>query len=244
MSIINPALHRFPREAGVLGRLVLALGELEYMLIFLATQALKDDFHFLKAMYRLRSTSSRIQATDVFLRTTFKAYGLETEYSTMLGSLRHCLAIRNQYSHCNWGDDLNEGLFFADLEESAEAAAGFVHHWNHIDIALLELQEAYFVYAQGWLYWLEEELKIKRGELRENFFPKPQTLTQPPLHNPRSQHVPPWLVENLKAQHLKRALESEGRATPRERPPSVLKLTENEWLSKYRSEGRSPEEAE
>ncbi len=38
--------------------------------------------------------------------------------------------------------------------------------------------------------------------------------------------------------HLKRAQESESRDQPRERPPSILKLTEEDWLAKYRKEGR------
>jgi hypothetical protein len=241
MSIINPALHRFPKEAAVLGRIVLALGELEYLLIFSATEALKGEFYFLKAMYRLRSTNSRIQATDVFLRTTYKAYGFVDEYSTMLRALKHCLSIRNQYSHCSWADDHKGGLFFADLEESAGAAAGFVHSWNHIDLALLEQQEAYFVYTQAWLYWLNDQLQLKRVEKPHGLFPKPPELSPPPLHNPRSQHIPPWINEDLKARHLRRALESEARDSPRERPPSILKLTEQEWLAKYRKEGRSPD---
>jgi hypothetical protein len=241
---INPALHRFPNEAAVLGRIVLAFGELEYMLIHCASQALKDDFHFLKAMYRLRSTTSRIQATDVFLRTTYRSYGIEREYSTMLSALKHCQSIRNQYSHCNWGDDHEAGLFFADLEESAEAAVGFVHHWNHVDLPILEAQEEYFVYTQSWLYWLEYELRVKREEISDNLFPKPPAQDRPLLHNPRSQHIPPWLTEDLKAQHLARALESEQSAPQSERPPSVLRLTREEWAAKDAKDAREASKLE
>lgn len=241
---INPALHRFPREAAVLGRIVLAFGELEYMLIFCVSHALKDDFHFTKATYRLRSTSSRIQVADVFLRTTYRAYGVETEYSTMLGALKHCQSIRNQYSHCNWGDHHEAGLFFADLKESADAAAGFIHHWNHIDLNLVEAQEDYFIYTQSWLYWLEHELRVRREEISINPFPKPPEQERPPLHNPRSQHIPLWLPEGLQAQHLARALESEARAPQPERPPSVLRLTREERAAKDAKDAREASKPE
>jgi hypothetical protein len=84
------------------------------------------------------------------MRPSFKEADLEGEYGHMYGALKYCHTIRNQFAHCNWADEFNGGLFFADLEESAKTAEGWVQHWHHVDVPLLEAQESFFVYTQSW----------------------------------------------------------------------------------------------
>jgi hypothetical protein len=54
------------------------------------------------------------------------------------------------------------------------------------------------------------------------------------------QHIPRWLNKDQKAQHMTRAQEAEraGAAQPTTRPPSVLRLTEEEWAAKRAKEAR------
>jgi hypothetical protein len=153
MCRINPAFHRHPDEAAIIGRLVVAFGELEYITVTIAGRAMSHREAVYRALYRLRSTSSRIEAADALMRPTFIANDLDGEYGHMIGAVRYCLRIRNQYSHCNWTD--NGGLFFTNLEDSSAPATGFEHRWYHVDVPVLEAQEAYFVYAQSWLYHME-----------------------------------------------------------------------------------------
>lgn len=207
-----PSFHRFRREAAIIGRLVIGFGELEYKLAICATKAIagrnwsKDD-SVLRAVFRLRATSGRIDVADALMRPFCRAADLERECKEMLLALRYCLRIRNQFAHANWADDHKQGLFFCDLEKSANSDLDFVHFWHHVDLSLLEEHEAYFSYTQAWLYFLEHELEVRAGFLPSHDFPKPQAVKQPRLHNPPEQHVPPWLVSSLKARYLRHARE-------------------------------------
>jgi hypothetical protein len=96
-----PAFHHRPNEAVIIGRLLVNFGELEYKMVTLAGRANGDLYTILKALYRLRATAARIEAADAFARPAYSAVGINGEYGTMLGALRYCLSIRNQFSHCN-----------------------------------------------------------------------------------------------------------------------------------------------
>jgi hypothetical protein len=111
--LINPAFHRHPEEATIVGRLLAAFGELEYMTAALAAKANGAFYPVLKSLYRLRVTSSRIDAADALMRPEFAKLGIDGEYGQMIGALRFALRIRNQYAHCNWADDLKAGYFSA-----------------------------------------------------------------------------------------------------------------------------------
>jgi hypothetical protein len=126
--------------------------------------------------------------------------------------VRHCLVIRNQFAHCNWGDDPNgSDLFFADVQASASSDSGeLCHSWRHVNIELLNAQEAYFSNTLEWFDYLDHEMRTLQGRLDRNHWPMPPVLPRPPLHNPPEEHVPPWLSEAGKALHLARALASKG----------------------------------
>ena len=122
---INPALHRYPAEASLIGRIVVAFGELEYIVAICAGWAIKDRDRALRALYRLRATSARIDVADAFIRPTFDGTAFEPDYRAAIAAIRYCLKICNQYAHCNWSDAPDHGLFFTDLQESADAEKGF-----------------------------------------------------------------------------------------------------------------------
>jgi hypothetical protein len=107
---INPALHRFPEEAAIIGRIVVAFGELEYMVAVCAGKALGNLDLILKTLYRLKSTSARIDAADTLMRPSYADAGLDAEQKLMISFVKHSLGIRNQYAHCNWGDHDAAGL--------------------------------------------------------------------------------------------------------------------------------------
>jgi hypothetical protein len=216
---INPAFHRHKDEAAIIGRIVVAFGELEYLMVNIAARAaggseLPNRYPFFKALYRLRTTSSRIDAADALMRPSFLACKYEGQYGQAFGALKYCLRIRNQYAHCNWADDGEDtnGLYFADLEESAQATIGWEHHWYHVDVPILETQEAYFVYTQTWLYNLESVIAEATGRPIYPATPAPLIESRPLLHNPASAHVPHWISAEEKEKHLKRAQEAESRA--------------------------------
>jgi hypothetical protein len=216
---INPAFHRHPIEAAIVGRLLSAFGELEFLFIEHARRATASDrSSFLRAMYRLRATSACIRAADAFIRPVCDRFQLGNEYYTIKKAVDYCLKLRNQFSHCNWVDDpnvVNSGILFIDLEEAFEDFQDDELHWKPIDRTILTIQEEFFVYTLESLRWLNRELMTRHGILSENNWPKPPVLEPPPLHTRLSQHIPPWLNEDQKALYLERARAAErGDPTP------------------------------
>lgn len=208
-------MHRRRTEAAIVGRILVAFSELEYMIVNAAGKAINNKEAIQRALYRMRTTSTRIDAVDAMMAPVCSAANLTTEYRLMMAAVKWCLRVRNQYAHCNWADDqspVRAGLFFTDLQASAEAESGFDHNWKHVSPTLLRRQEAYFVYAQDWLYYVDEELALRVGKLRSHPWPKPSEQAPPPLHNPASRHVPPWLSEDQKARHSAYAVAAESSA--------------------------------
>lgn len=230
---INPAFDRHPAEAALIGRILSSFGELEIMLCRNAGRALQSAVTVMRTLYRIRMTSTRIDVADGLMKPTFAAYGLTDDYDLALGMLRHCLKIRNQYAHCNWADSLSSGLFFADLEDSAKTEK-FEYTFKHVSGPLLNEQLEYFAVTLEWLQFLDREISVKLEHIPSHVWPRPPILAQPSLHNPLSEHIPPWLSEAEKALHLARAQASQGgRPTP---------TPGQQALDKARSEKRAQQE--
>jgi hypothetical protein len=163
-------------------------------------------------------TSARLEAADGLARAEFAALGLLDEYAEYAGMVTRCLAIRNRYGHCNWGDDGAAGLFLTDMQDAVAAHEGFHfdRSWRHVDCDLLEWQYAYFSFTMDWNRFLEEQLQIKRGVTGlAPILPMPPRSIPPPAHNAPEKHTPPWLPEDRRAEYEEhtRAI-AEGRPAP------------------------------
>jgi hypothetical protein len=212
---INPAFDRFPNEAQLIGKLLAGFGEIEFSVCRNAGHAARNVVDIIKALYRLRATSSRIDAADALARGQFHAANLGMQDQTAQTMVGICLRIRNQFAHCLWADHLEtpaSGLFFTDLQAAADALEGFEYAWRHIDALLLAEHEAYFALTMEWLTFLDVELAIRRKELSHRGWPKPPEQEPPPFHIPLEMHVPPWLTEDQKVLHVARALAARGGA--------------------------------
>jgi hypothetical protein len=236
---INPAFHRFPDEAAIVGRLLAAFGELEFNVLANAGRAINLQNSLLRSMYRLRTTSTRLDASDALIRPVCDQFKMKNEYELSFNSVKYCLKIRNQFSHCYWGDDLVGGLFFIDLEEAFKDAEDNELHWRHVDTDLLAMQEAYFVYTLESLRYVNHELAARRG-FRQNSSPRPPKLEKPPLHNPPSEHIPPWLNEEQQALYLARAAAArDGAPTPTPKQQALDKAREAKRAQKQADRKRS-----
>lgn len=213
---INPAFHRFPAEAAIIGRLLTAFGELEISVCYNASKATEIlSESVLIALYRLRNTASRIEVADALMRPTYERNGVAAAYEDAMSRVRHCLRLRNQFAHCNWADHEMGGLFFADLQASAKTP-DFWLRWKHIDLPLLRLHETYFEMALEALRFADHEIQVKFGRLRSHVWPKPPALAPPPLHNPEAQHIPPWIGPDAQAHYSARIQEAEqGTMSPK-----------------------------
>ena len=100
--------------------------------------------------------------------------------------MRHCLNIRNQFAHWVWWDDYSGRLAFANLEQLAQwkrkvPDLGRLKAF-HVDLALLERHEAYFVYADRLLGWVNYEGRAKTGDITHgNPLQKPKWVRPPAL---------------------------------------------------------------
>jgi hypothetical protein len=115
--ILGPFL-KFPEEAAIIGRLSAGHTMLELDLMN-CVQVVRDDLDaILKAMFRVRGETARIDIADALGRHFYDDRGLGTEFAMAIGAVRHCLKIRNQYAHCIWYDDYSGKLAFSNIEES------------------------------------------------------------------------------------------------------------------------------
>jgi hypothetical protein len=183
-----PAFNKFPGEAEIIGRLLAGYTNLEVGLMN-CVQVVRVDFDtVLKAMFRARGETARIDIADAFGRHYYEDLQLGTQFAMAISVVRYCLRIRNQYAHCVWWDDNSGKLAFANLEDVAKGNAFLTDLASlptyHVDVPLLSEQEAYFVYADRLLSWVNYEGRVRAGTLRSNAIPKPRQLAQPRLHLP------------------------------------------------------------
>jgi hypothetical protein len=179
-----PLFDSFPNEAALIGHLVAGYGGLEIDLLLCVLEA-KRDIDSVKAMFKTRGETQRLDIADALGRPSFKKFALETEFGMAVGAIRYCLKIRNQYAHSNFWEEKNGKLSFGSLEDIAKSHnpldIGSIT-LSSIDEALLREQLAYFEYAEAWLHFLNEEVQVIRKKRKAKPLSRPKALTPPLLH--------------------------------------------------------------
>jgi hypothetical protein len=165
--LIVPQFHDFPEEAAILGQLLAGYGSLEYALSLCVGMARNDLDMVIKAMFRPRGETQRIQVADALGRAPYRKADLENEFSEAIAGMRFCLKIRNQYAHCQWHTPLEKPLCFIDMQEIAEPnkiIADFNRlTFHYIDATLLAEQEMFFVYVGDCFQFLNWEGRKRAG---------------------------------------------------------------------------------
>ena len=89
------------------------------------------------------------------------------------------------YAHCNWYDDRSGQLAFVNVEELAKEKRPVrdlrslkVHH---VDVALLQEIERFFVHTDALLAYANYESRLKRGKIKHRVFAKPTLMAYPSL---------------------------------------------------------------
>jgi hypothetical protein len=183
--ILSPFL-KFADEAAIIGRLSAGYTTLEVGLMN-CVQVVRDDFDaVLKAMFRVRSETGRIDVADALGRHFYDDRLLRTEFEMAIGAVRHCLKIRNQYAHCVWYDDRSPNLAFVNIEDIARINDRLKDLGSlpvkHVDVPLLQAQEEYFVYTDELLTWTNLEGRLRVNKIKTNPQTKPKQIKQPALH--------------------------------------------------------------
>lgn len=185
MTTIRAAFLKFKDEAAIIGCLLAGYSDLEIALLHCA-QVVRDDLDtVLKAMYRTRGETQRIDVADAFGRHHYHALKIGTEFEMAIGATRYCLKIRNQYAHCLWYDDNSGKLAFVNLEDIAELN-NLVSDFSglaprYVDVPVLQAQEDYFSYTENLIRWVNFEGRFLAGKLPNRIHVKPAQLAQPAL---------------------------------------------------------------
>lgn len=182
---ISKAFRDFPEEAALVGRMLAGYTDLELDLMHCVQSARSDFDTVLKAMYRARGESRRIEIADAFGRQTYRDLELGTEFEMALSAVRYCMKIRNQYAHCIWWNGNTGQPAFTDLEEIAklnirvEDLRGINVHYA--SVSHLKAQLEYYEYASDLLVWILQEANKKAGRVAVPNLSKPTELRKPPL---------------------------------------------------------------
>ena len=186
-SIMAP-FSKFSTEGDTIGRLLAGYSNIE-MSLFHAVHMATGDFNTaLKKMFGIRSESGRIRAAEKLALLEYQRLKLAADFEKALRVMRYCLKIRNQYAHWVWWDDNSGKLAFANVEDLTKYKSKVTNleklKAHHVDADLLKAQEAYFVYADDLLLWVNYEGRFTQGKLgnaKQNPVNKPEGVKRPKL---------------------------------------------------------------
>ncbi len=177
-------LEDFPKEAEIIGRLVVGYGELEFELLSVLTEVLESMTTATKVLFRGRGEEYRIQIADALMRNRFAAAKLLGPYQECIADLGYCRQIRNQYAHAHFDGMSRDHLTFVHLERAAKRNSDdLLVHRRPLTLDLLDDQETYFMFVQNCLTFLRCEyvLRTKGGDAHGLVLPT--KIQRPPLDN-------------------------------------------------------------
>jgi hypothetical protein len=187
-SILLP-FKKFAAEGETIGRLLAGYSNLEIGLMHCVQMIRGGDLDtVLKRMFSRRGETRRIDEAERLFTSYHNHYGLLGDFRKAIRVVRYCLKIRNQYAHGVWWDDFSGKLAFANIEELGVRKRR-VNDLDklkpyHVDAKLVSDQEAYFVYADEYLAWINYEGRFRAKKLRSNPLSKPKPIKRPRLRNP------------------------------------------------------------
>jgi hypothetical protein len=185
-SILAP-FQKFSAEGAAVGRLLAGYSNVEVGLLHCVMAVSGGGLDFaLKRMFRIRGETRRINEAQKLGDARSHSLRLATDYQKAIGVVRYCLKIRNQYAHWVWWDDYSGKLAFANLEQLAARKRPVNDLAKlkafHVDAKLLGGQEAYFVYADELLAWVNYEARVRDGKIKgKNPLSKPKPVKRPKL---------------------------------------------------------------
>jgi hypothetical protein len=187
-SIMAP-FSKFPKEGDTIGRLLAGYSNIEVSLFHAVHVATGDFDTALKKMFGVRSESKRIMAAEKLGLPEYRRLGLAADFQKALRVMRYCLKIRNQYAHWVWWDDYTGKLAFANVEDLTKYRRKVKDFGklkaHHVDAMLLMAQEAYFVYADELLLWVNYEGRFRDhklgSKLKKNPVDKSKGVKRPKL---------------------------------------------------------------
>jgi hypothetical protein len=183
--MILSAFGKFAGEAAIVGRLLISYTVLELDLLNCVQMGVGNFDSMLKGMFQKRGEKRRIDAAEALGTPIYQNLNLGTDFAGAIKAMRHCRLIRNQHAHANWWDDYSGQFAFANLEDAAKTTTIVTDLLNlfpnHVDVPLLQAQEAFYVYTDGLLAFVNYEGR-KRANKPTGPVAKPAFMAPPPLH--------------------------------------------------------------
>ena len=178
------------QEGKIIGKILAGYGELE-VTVMSCLVAVEGQLDLpIRQLFGRMSAERRINLARKALSPDFTKAGLGAEMKEALRDLDWCRKLRNQYAHCQWGWTSADGLFFVNLEQLADQVdpiSEVMGHPRHIDVPLLQEQEAYCNYVRESLMYLDTAYeawnRAKRITAPTYVHPKPSKRPRPLLHN-------------------------------------------------------------
>jgi hypothetical protein len=97
--------RKFQRERNIIGRLLVGYGEMELDLCNCVAMGIDDLDMTLKAMFRARGESLRVEIAEAMGQKVYASLGLSKPFDEALSAMRFCLRLRNRYAHSHFYDD-------------------------------------------------------------------------------------------------------------------------------------------
>jgi hypothetical protein len=175
-----------PQERDILGRLLIAYGEIEWALAACVREAMNVKMsESLRILFRVQGESARINVADAIARPAYNRVGLGGQWGNGIGAARICKNIRNQYAHCHWRRFPDGALHFINLDRNVTSEAGtqLVAEATRVELGLLQRQQEYFEYTFNLLNYLEEAYKKAEGRQSIHHLTEPKSIPAPPPYS-------------------------------------------------------------
>jgi hypothetical protein len=195
-GMINPAFINYPEEAALLGAMVIGYGEIDLSFAHMAGLVVGQTYAVLDACHAVRSETARLDVAHALAAGAFKRVNLEDEYTYTHAAVRHCLRIRNQHAHSQWGD--LEGLHLSNAERAFSQPLKPIE-WKPITLELLKQQEAYFEHTRLCVLTMITLLEQAQKRVQHIRLTMPKALPRPNLHS-----QPPKQARARKEKELQR----------------------------------------
>ena len=179
--VMNASKWRsFPTEAQRLGTLLALYGELEFEAANVVGVILRDHDTAFRLMFRLKTEGQRLEVFNALTYPTMKRYGLEGEYAHVFGALRYCKSIRNRYAHSHWHTRDGAALEYCNMESGAEKSDGQPSvKLVCFSLSAIDNEIDYFGYCSLGIEFLEQEIRVRNGDIPDHSVPKPIARPKP-----------------------------------------------------------------
>ena len=187
------SFEKHPRQRELIGNLILAYGELEFILQDILRAVLDDDLMTAtRTLYRLRSEANRLSVADAIIRPRMDAQGILPAYLDAYGAIFACKNVRNRYAHAQYVEEKGE-LWVGDLDEAAKSSGATTKiRFKLVTLRHLKQEWEYFCYADHALIYAANQYRIKTGQPLplDAVIPKPRKVQLPRIGNPPAARSP------------------------------------------------------